>query len=212
MVRRADAALYAAKEAGRNCMHWHDGQKIVPVDDEEEQVTSPPEAAEPLDEADDGIVERLADDLPPLLSRTAFCHDVRTRMAEWKRGGPTLSLVLVEIDHFEDLVRARSARFREQLMASLARVILAGVREMDTVARFRAGCLGFLLPSATLADATDVAERIREAASQTTFTFQGAKIGYTVSVGLTEIGMAEDLIALFDKAELALTAGRQHDG
>jgi len=35
IVQRADAALYAAKEAGRNCACWHDGQKIVPILDAE---------------------------------------------------------------------------------------------------------------------------------------------------------------------------------
>ena len=28
ILARADAALYASKRAGRNCVHWHDGQKI----------------------------------------------------------------------------------------------------------------------------------------------------------------------------------------
>ena len=35
IVGRADAALYAAKEAGRNCGRWHDGQAILPIPDEE---------------------------------------------------------------------------------------------------------------------------------------------------------------------------------
>ena len=67
-------------------------------------------------------------------------------MAEWKRGGPTLSLVLVEIDQFHAFARAHGPKFRDQLVVSLARIVFAGVREMDMVARYSSGCLGLLLP------------------------------------------------------------------
>ena len=154
----------------------------------------------------------MADDLPELLNRTAFCQHVRGRMAEWKRGGPTLSLVLVEIDHFENLTRTFGAKLRDLLIASLARVVFAGVREMDMVAYYSPSCLGFLLPNAQIADAVRVAERIREAANNVTFNLGGTVLGYTVSVGLIEAGSADDMVTLFRKAEAALEAGHQHGG
>ena len=36
-------------------------------------------------------------DLP---TRTIFCQQVRNRMAEWKRGGPTFSILLVEVNQY----------------------------------------------------------------------------------------------------------------
>jgi diguanylate cyclase len=225
IVRRADAALYASKEAGRNCGHWHDGQKIVPIRDEEPNPVpncvespkaveapkpAPPAAAEPAGE--EGTVEKLADDLPAILNRTAFCQHVRGRVAEWKRGGPTLTLVLVEIDDFESLTLQYGAKFRDLLVTSLGRVVFANVREMDMVARYSASCLAFLLPKAQLFDALRVADRIREAASQVALTAGEAKTCFTVSVGLIEAGSADDMVALFRKAETALDAARQRGG
>ena len=40
----------------------------------------------------------------------------------------------------------------------------------------------------------------------------GTKLGFTVSVGLIEAGSADDLVALFRKAESALEAAHQHGG
>jgi diguanylate cyclase (GGDEF)-like protein len=31
VIGRADAALYQSKNRGRNCIHWHDGQRIRPA-------------------------------------------------------------------------------------------------------------------------------------------------------------------------------------
>jgi diguanylate cyclase len=214
IVQRADAALYASKEAGRNCGHWHDGQKIAPFLDEENK-SVPPEAPKALEAGkpvDHAATEKLADDLPGLLNRTAFCQHVRARMAEWKRGGPTLSLVLVEIDNFKAIIRTYGPKLRDNLVVSLARVVFAGVREMDMVARYSTGCLGFLLPDAELPDAIRVAERIREAAGQATFNLNGTSLGYSVSVGLIEAGSADDMVALFRKAEAALEAAHQYGG
>ncbi|MGO9111652.1 MAG: GGDEF domain-containing protein [Thermoguttaceae bacterium] len=227
IVQRADAAMYASKEAGGNCGHWHDGQKILPIRDEETKLApapiEPPEAvvapkpAEPVVAAETPVVEEprleeLADDLPELLNRTAFCQHVRSRVAEWKRGGPTVSLVLVQIDHFENLSGLYGARLRDLLVASLARVVFAGVREMDPVARYSASCLAFLLPKAQLVDAIRVANRVREAVNQVTLSVGSTKVGFTVSIGLIEAGSADDVAALFRKADMALDAGRQRGG
>jgi diguanylate cyclase (GGDEF)-like protein len=155
---------------------------------------------------------KLADDLPELLNRTAFCQHVRTRVAEWKRGGPTLSLVLIDIDRFDSLTRAYGAKLRDLMVTSLARAIFAGVREMDTVARYSPSCFGFLLPKAHLPDAVRVADRIREAANQVVMKLNDATLGYSVSVGLIEVGRADDMVTLIRKAEIALDAGRSRGG
>ena len=40
LIERADAALYASKEAGRNWAHWHDGKQIYPIAREEDEAAA----------------------------------------------------------------------------------------------------------------------------------------------------------------------------
>ena len=98
-IKRADTALYAAKSSGRNCSFCCNSsgcQRIVrsaempsPLSDEETPGVSPRrEAAAEL------ATEAFAD--------TTFVSLVARRIAEWRRGGTTFSVVLARLDRPAD--------------------------------------------------------------------------------------------------------------
>ncbi len=99
-----------------------------------------------------------ATDLP---TRTNFCQQVRNRVAEWKRGGAAFSILLVEVSPCEDPGQRDSTELRRLSMSAVTKLLAGNVREMDVVGQYAPGCFALLLPSARLADAIQIAERLR---------------------------------------------------
>jgi len=145
-VKRADKALYAAKKAGRNNVHWHDGEASYPAFAEScekeragDGVDGQPSQREPVaQEADTDVGgdEFDSDRQTRLSNRQAFVEDVHRRLAEWKRTRNPLSLILLYIDDL-DGIRARLGGTGEHVAIQAATQFLqAAMREMDHVARF----------------------------------------------------------------------------
>ncbi|MEM8865218.1 MAG: diguanylate cyclase, partial [Planctomycetota bacterium] len=94
LLKRADEALYSAKDAGRNCGYYHEGQLCVPLvgDAEAAPATTPSPAAE------DRVPTNNLDKLP---NRTLFAEELRRRIAESERTGEPISVVAIEVTAFK---------------------------------------------------------------------------------------------------------------
>jgi diguanylate cyclase len=232
LIARADKALYAAKEAGRNRAYRHDGQAVDRVAPDKQPELPEPEgqrgAVTPAGEADkdkeggqapgadalaansDAARALNADILASFASRTSFCQQVRNRTAEWKRGGPTFSVVLIEMNQFHDDGPCHRGQ-REAVVVAAARFLAATVREMDVVAHYAPGCFALLLPTAGLADAIRVGERLREGFSQYSLA-RGDLPRLTASVGVVQVREDDDSFSVLKRAEAALDAADRRGG
>jgi diguanylate cyclase (GGDEF)-like protein len=224
LIERADLALYASKKAGRNCAHWHDGDEIHQILAAEKEITEQfLETSATVDPAQESSARNTSaktdhktfkseEFTAKLLNRTAFCHNVLSRIAEWKRGGPVLSLVLAGVDGGETIIQEHGLKAYEAVNSLLTKLIVAVVRDMDLVVRYNADCIAFLLPSARAGDAVRVAQRVREAMLQLSSPIDDKQLHFTVSIGLTEAMAHDDLVTIFQRAETALEASREQGG
>jgi len=235
LISRADKALYASKENGRNCVYRHNGetihlvapnkQPVLPITEEQkpcEPAVDKPEIVENTPATPDvktveptpGIVHYAVepDTGPDMFSRTNFCQHVRNRMAEWKRGGPTFSVVLCEVNQYAQGDEINNLPSRESATLTATKFLISTVREMDIVGHYAPGCFAMLLPMAGLVDAIRVAERLREEFSQYSLSEQCEQPKLTLSVGVVQVMDTDETISLLKRAEEALDAADRRGG
>lgn len=239
LVKRADEALYASKKAGRNCGHWHDGAESHPLAIPAVKTPAPVKVIAPAKATEkpspkpaaagfsfDGVDEVEAPDadrcdpITGLSNRTTIREDVNRRIAEWKRGGATVSLMFVQIDGYGKMVADEGQPHGDLLLRASTQFLKAATRDMDHVARYDDDTFAVLLPGAALSDSIMIGERLRRAIASCEVNKTGMHVRFTVSLGITEAVTSDSSTKMLERSQAALDAaikaGRNrsfyHDG
>jgi diguanylate cyclase len=230
LVMRTDKALYSAKCGGRNAAYRNNGktlQRIEPAkkpaaaqtpsgantgeDAKESKGDTDPNKADTINLDLARVVD--VDGLADLPCRSTFCQQVRGRMSEWKRGGPTFSVVLLEVNQFDQGRQWHGLETRQLAGQTATRLLTATIRDMDLVGHYAPGCFALLLPTAALVDAVQVAERLRkEFAQSNPAAADGTPVRLALSVGVVQAQTRDDFISLLQRAEAALDAADRRGG
>jgi len=127
-------------------------------------------------------------------------------------------VVLIEVEQFKQALEHSARPTRKAGALAAKRIFAATIREMDIVGSYAPGCYALLLPTAGLADAVGVAERLRQVFSQcvptgqATPAGQGGQLGPALSVGVVQVMESDDPVSLLKRAEAALaSANRRGD-
>ena len=218
LLKRADEALKAAKEAGRNCAHWHDGRKTHRVDarpywptyrQQPQQPDTPPTPIPEPDEEDATIVlDTQTDVLEELCNRTSFCLYVHREASICKRRDWALSVILVEVDDYDRIVSQYGQYEGELVLGATVNFLKSVVSGSDTLARYATSCFGLLLPGVALADATSLAEHVRRSHAKAMVPLFQENVRLTLSLGVAELDQHDDLIQLLERAEEAVRESR----
>lgn len=237
LIDRADAALYAAKEAGRDRVYWHDGTDVHPLHKpetapdttvgQEPVPTAPiprqgetPKGKLRTEERSEGAEceepERMDGKTVigqvTMSCRTAFCIILARRLAEWRRGGATPSVIMIRIDDFPNLVAQYGERAGTLTLKATAQFLNAAIRDMDLVGHYDTATFAVLFPGTWLANVIGIAERLRDAIAKCSMPTEHGQLKFTVSVGGAKALETDDAKRLLERATESLDAAHDSGG
>lgn len=142
--------------------------------------------------------EAHTDFLTGLANRSEFESAVRRELAAVRRYKRPLSLMVMDLDELKQINDTHGHHAGDEAIRSVARVIRKTVRTSDISARLGGDEFGVAMPEAGLAQASEVAARIRDAVRKPN-PATGASI--EVSFGMAELGPEQSYQDLFDMAD-----------
>jgi diguanylate cyclase (GGDEF)-like protein len=220
-TERVEQALAAAKETGGNACFRHDGEACVAVSSafhakpNQTSGESLSLAALWRDSSADPSVEKssLENEVEAnLTGRSLFSANLSRRLAEWKRGGSTVSVAVLRIDQLAELV----ARFGEQgqwfLRQVMGRLLEAATRDMDERCEFEDGLFALLLPATDESSALAVADRLCAQVRQCKIRMGNDLWDLTASIGVAHCTVADRVMDIMRSAETAMTMAAKGGG
>jgi diguanylate cyclase (GGDEF)-like protein len=221
LMRRADEALYSAKQSGRNQVHYDcdTAKKSSAPDaidnsdghDSTQPASATAKPAQRMLKHFSPLTETRTDPQTGLPNRTAFCEEIRRRLSEAQRHGNRLSLILAKIDNLSDTIRQRSQQDTDLMLRTCAQFFTAAMRDMDLVVRYDTDIFGIMLPGTALVNTTGVGQRLRTTIQKSPLRLRESEIHFTLSAGVAEAQPGEDLTAFLNRVEAA-TAMAVADG
>lgn len=163
----------------------------------------------------DGMVEKLkelsiTDGLTKLYNSRHFYTQLKREVGRADRYLHPLSLLLLDIDNFKIFNDSFGHLEGDKVLAQIADTITSLLRKIDTAYRYGGEEFTVILPEATCEQTAIVAERIRKAVRNLSFSPEfGQEISITISIGVAEYCPQEEIPALVKRADRAMYISKQ---
>jgi two-component system, cell cycle response regulator len=155
----------------------------------------------------------VQDELTGLYNMRELKHLMLEEISRSQRYGRHISLVMVDIDHFDQINIQHGHMVGDQVLQYVAQFLREKVRSLDRLARYGGDEFAILLPETFSSEAFDMTERLRRVSVRPFILPQGKEIAITFSLGVAELpGDAETADTLVEKALEALRVAKQQGG
>jgi diguanylate cyclase (GGDEF)-like protein/PAS domain S-box-containing protein len=148
--------------------------------------------------------QAVHDSLTGLINRHEFETRVSTLLANVKNSDECHAMCFMDLDQFKVVNDTCGHVAGDELLIKIGQLLLGTISKSDTLARLGGDEFGVLMENCTLAEATELAERILKAVMNYQFLWAGKMFRIGVSVGLVAITKTSvDFTELFRQADAA---------
>lgn len=146
--------------------------------------------------------ESQLDPLSGTLNRRGIEYKLDIELKRIERGGPPLSVALIDIDYFKTINDTEGHAAGDSALRDVATAIAARLRAYDIFGRFGGDEFLLVLPQTSCAGAAIVAERIGDAVRSFSSIRNGPAL--TISIGVSEAIRGDYSTSLLARADKAL--------
>ena len=147
----------------------------------------------------------ITDSLTGAHTRRYLMERLEEEIARSKARQMSLSLLMVDVDHFKSFNDKYGHLVGDQILRSISLLIKENTREIDYIGRYGGEEFCIVLPDTDSEGGLFVAERIRKSIEESDIHAYDAKLKITVSIGISSLPKdAESALELIDKSDWAL--------
>ena len=146
----------------------------------------------------------LIDPLTGLPNRAAWTERLEHEIAQWQQHGNTLSLAMLDLDHFKRINDNYGHLAGDKVLKIIATVLRKRMRGNDFIARFGGEEFVLLLPATPPAVGAKLLENLRASIEACPFHFKGERVTITISMGLAAFRPGEHSDLVLKRADQAL--------
>jgi diguanylate cyclase (GGDEF)-like protein len=154
--------------------------------------------------------EALSDGLTHLYNHRFFQERLQSECSRVKRSGGSLSLLMIDIDHFKKVNDTYGHRVGDMVLQQTAGILKGRLRSEDTIARYGGEEFVVILSGSGKKGALRMAERSRLAVKRAVLFAEEHRIGASVSIGTATFPEdASEPWELIERADRALYAAKE---
>ena len=149
------------------------------------------------------------DQLTELLNRRGFDLLANQAIQEARRNPSPLCALLLDLDNFKDLNDNHGHLAGDEVLRGFANKLRDNLRQSDIICRWGGEEFILLLKDTSPEQARLLAEKVRQQTAHSNFSYKGASLQITTSIGLAELHPDDSLSELLARADRALYRAKQ---
>lgn len=146
----------------------------------------------------------IRDSLTGLLNHTKTKEQLGIEMERMRRLGHTISLAMIDIDHFKKVNDTYGHATGDRVLRSLSRLLSQRMRQTDVVGRYGGEEFAVIMVGANAENASRAIDKVREAWAQLPHSSNGREFYSTFSAGVAAAPPHQNAQSLSESADAAL--------